>query len=186
MRSPLRLWASCLLLTRRLVWTRCPDTEVEHKPCQTPCLDLRSMYVTRRRPSKGTRERIMSVVTELLEEGTFHESTVEEVASRAGVSRATLYQHFGSRLGLVDALCETFATNPSLIALRTVDDLDELIARVVEFWASEEKVLAPLYGAAAVDSAAYSLVERQRRDRHAELRRVLRVAGADNRPAFAL
>src|SRR5215208_7172823 len=109
------------------------------------------MYATRRRSSKRTRERILSVVRELL-----------------------------------DALCETFATNPALIALRSVDDLDELIARVVEFWASEEKVLAPLYGAAAVDLAAHSLVERQRRDRHGELRRVLRVAGINDRRAFAL
>ena len=70
----------------------------------TRCLDFVSMYVSRRpRKSQQTRERIIAAVHDLLEEGSFHESTVEEVASRAGVSRATLYQHFGTRLGLVDA-----------------------------------------------------------------------------------
>jgi AcrR family transcriptional regulator len=123
-----------------------------------------------------TRERVVAAVRELLQEGMFHEATVEQVAARAGVSRATLYQHFGSRLGLVDAICETFDANPELVAVReAVRDrdigaaLDRSIAHTVAFWASEEPVLEPLYGAAAIDSAARDLVARQRADRRAEL-----------------
>jgi AcrR family transcriptional regulator len=127
----------------------------------------------------------VAAVRELLGEGAFHESTVEQVAARAGVSRATLYQHFGTRVGLVDAMCESFDANPALVALRQIDDLDEFVATVVAFWASEEKVLAQLYGAAALDPAASALVERQRRDRYGELRRILRVIGNSDRRAFA-
>jgi hypothetical protein len=47
-------------------------------------------------------------------------------------------------------------------------------------------VLAELYGVAAVDPAATALVERQTRDRHAELRRLLRALGADERRTFGL
>src|SRR4051794_21354662 len=103
-------------------------------------------YMPRRRAdrSSGTRDRIVRAVRELLEQGAFHESTVEEVAARAGVARATLYQHFGSRLGLVDAMCETFDANPALLHLRTSVDVDDFIADVVTFWASEEKVLTQL------------------------------------------
>jgi AcrR family transcriptional regulator len=144
------------------------------------------MYVSRRpRKSQQTRERIIAAVHDLLEEGSFHESTVEEVASRAGVSRATLYQHFGTRLGLVDAMCEAFDENPALIAVRETDDIDDFIAKVVDFWASEEKVLVQLYGAAALDPAASDLVARQRRDRQSELRRLLRGLEIDNRGTFA-
>jgi AcrR family transcriptional regulator len=143
------------------------------------------MYAPRRQTSRGTRDRIMGAVRELLEEGAFHESTVEEVASRAGVSRASLYQHFGSRLGLVDAMCETFDRNPALVALRETEDVDELVERVVEFWAAEEPILVQLYGVAAVDPAAHALVERQRRDRHGELTRVLEASGVEGREAFA-
>jgi AcrR family transcriptional regulator len=117
-------------------------------------------------------------VRALLEEGTFHETTVEEVAERAGVSRATLYGHFGSRVGLVDAMCESFDANPALIALRETDDLDLWLERVVEFWSAEEKILVQLYGAAAVDPAARALVERQTRDRYAELKALLRKLGS--------
>src|SRR6476620_183247 len=106
-------------------------------------------YKARSRPtvSARTRGKIMGAVRDLLADGTFHESTVEEVATKAGVARATLYQHFGSRLALVDAICETFAENPALVALRQAVELedadaalDQLIANAVRFWASEEAI----------------------------------------------
>jgi AcrR family transcriptional regulator len=129
---------------------------------------------------------VLASVRELLEAGTFHETTVEEIARHAGVSRASLYQTFGSRLGLVDAICDTFAVNPALVALRTTTELDLFCEQVVDFWSSEEKILTQLYGAAAVDPAAAALVERQRRDRYGELRRILRHHGLEGRDVFAL
>jgi len=128
--------------------------------------------VRRTAPSKA-RAQIVDAVRELLEAGTFHETSVEDVAARAGVSRATVYQHFGSRLGLVDAMCETFGRNQALRALKDADDVEDFLARVVDFWASEEKVLVALYGVAAVDPAARDLVERQRRDRYGVVRRLV-------------
>ena len=65
------------------------------------------------------------------------------------------------------------AENQALRALKDTDDVEDFLARVVEFWASEEKVLVELYGVAAVDPAARDLVERQRRDRHAVARRLV-------------
>src|SRR5881227_2149934 len=140
-------------------------------------------YRTTRKPgrSEATRERIKSAVRELLAEGTFHESTVEEVADRAGIARATLYQHFRSRLELVDAICDTFAVNPALLKLREVAELAdpdaalaETIANTVRFWSSEDSVLHELYGVAAIDPAAQDLVDRQRADRRGELERLAR------------
>src|SRR4051812_22403609 len=155
---------------------------------RTGCLDFTSMpamrsYRTRTRPTRTTetRARIVAAVHELLEEGTFHESTVEQVADRAGVARATVYQHFGSRLGLVDAICDTFAVNPALLRLRETVELEdpdaalsETIANCVTFWSSEDAVLSQLYGVVAIDPAAQELVDRQRRDRRGELVRLAR------------
>src|SRR3954451_15567210 len=110
-------------------------------------------YRARRRPkrSEQTRDGVVLAVRELLDEGAFHESTMEEVAERAGIARATLYQHFASRLELVDAICDTFAVNPALLRLREVVELpdpeaalSETIANSVRFWASEDSVLAQL------------------------------------------
>ena len=145
------------------------------------------MYA-RRSPSPAsarTKEKIVASVRAMLADGSFHESTVEQVAAHAGVSRATLYQHFGSRLDLVDAMCDLMAENPALVALRGVTSIDDLVALSVEFWSTEEPVLVQLYGAAAVDPAAQGLVERQRRDRHSELRKILHAAGKDDKRTFA-
>jgi len=140
-------------------------------------------YRTRGRTkrSEETRERIKAAVRALLAEGTFHESTVEQVADRAGVARATLYQHFRSRLELVDAICETFDENPALLRLRqTVDGADsgaalaDTIAEAMRFWSSEDPVLRHLYGVASIDPAAQDLIDRQRADRRGELQRLAR------------
>lgn len=143
----------------------------------------------------------MSAVRGLLDESTFHESTMEEVADRAGIARATLYQHFGSRLELVDAICDTFAVNPALVKLREDVELPdpeaalaETIASTVRFWGSEDSVLAQLYGVVAIDPAARDLVDRQRADRRGELERLVRnlrshkrlPAGTTPRQALAL
>jgi AcrR family transcriptional regulator len=137
-------------------------------------------YRARSRPTQ-TRWKITGAVRELLAEGRFHESTVEEVADRAGVSRATIYQHFGSRLDLVDAICETFDANPALAELRRLvelEDADEALARTiantVRFWSSEDPILSQLYGVAAIDPAARDLVDRQRADRRGEYERLVR------------
>jgi AcrR family transcriptional regulator len=147
-------------------------------------------YRSRSRPprAEGTRERILAAVRDLLAERGFHESTVEQVAERAGVSRATLYQHFRSRVELVDAVCDTFAVNPALVELRQTVELPdpavalaETLVEAVRFWASEDAVLAELYGVVAIDPAARDLVARQRADRRGEMQRLvgtLRAAGA--------
>lgn len=140
-------------------------------------------YRTRRRSTRPqtTRGKIVDAVRELLAEGRFHESTVEEVADRAGISRATLYQHFRSRLELVDAICDTFDENPALLRIRdTVEHPDpdaalaETVANAIQFWSSEDPILAQIYGVAAIDPAARDLVLRQRADRRRELLRLVR------------
>jgi AcrR family transcriptional regulator len=128
---------------------------------------------------------VLAAVRSLLEEGAFHESTVEQVARRAGVSRATVYGHFGSRVGLVDAVCELFDQSPALAAVRAAVDVDSFVAAVVGFWAREERLLVQLYGAPAVDPAAADFVQRQRADRYGEVRRLLRLVGRDGAQAFA-
>ena len=123
----------------------------------------------------------MAAVRELLAEGTFHEATVDEVAERAGIARATLYQHFRSRLDLVDAICDTFDANPALLTIREVVEhhdpdtaLANTIANTIRFWSSEDAILAQLYGVVSIDPAARSLVDRQRADRRSEMQRLIR------------
>lgn len=132
-----------------------------------------------------TRAQIMDVVRRLLEEGTFHRASVEEIARFAGVSRATLYQHFGSRFGLVDAICESFSENPSMVAIQASPDVADpreaptlMISEAMRFWASEESLHRHLYGLAEIDESAADFVERQTADRRSVVERVVQRAAA--------
>lgn len=129
--------------------------------------------------AQATRARIVEAVHELLEEGRFHTATVDEVADRAGISRATLYQHFRSRLELVDALCDTLGSNADLVSIRQAigrsdprTALAEAIMHSVRFWSSENAIFAQLYGVTAIDEAAADFVRRQLDDRRSEIERL--------------
>jgi AcrR family transcriptional regulator len=137
---------------------------------------------------KVTRRRIVEAARELLSEGAFHEATVEEIAARAGVSRATFYQHFDSRFGVIDAICEVIEDNPALVAIRrsvAEDEPEQALERVltesVNLWSSEEPMIAQLFGLAAIDPAAADYVERQLRDRRTVLESLLRRLSASGR-----
>src|SRR5215218_3740883 len=126
-----------------------------------------------------TRERVLQAVRELLAAGRFHETTVEEIAARAGVARSTLHLHFGSRMGLVDAICELLGgageyaeIKSSLELSDPADALRSVLSPAVRFWAAEEDLHRSLYGLAEIDPAARAFVDRQTSGRRTDLRRL--------------
>jgi len=52
----------------------------------------------------ATRDRILDAVSAVLREGGFHDTSMEAIARRAGVTRVTLYRTFGSRQALLEGL----------------------------------------------------------------------------------
>src|SRR2546422_1081861 len=148
-------------------------------------MPISRVYRQRRRAegTARTRAQIMDAVRTLLEEGTFHETSVEEIAQFAGVSRATLYQHFGSRVGLVDAICESFSETGSMAATQAAPDIaapreaaTQMIGKAIRFWDSEESLHRHLYGLAEIDESAADFVERQTADRRSVVERIVRRA----------
>jgi AcrR family transcriptional regulator len=145
-------------------------------------MSSRAYRADRSRPgSAETRKRILQAVRDLLAEGTFHEATVAEIAARAGVARSTLNLHFGSRLGLIDAICEHLAETRDYAALQQAlqrDDpgraLEEILTASVRFWAAEERLHRSLYGLAEIDPAARAFVERQTAERRTDLQQLTR------------
>ena len=104
-----------------------------------------------------TRERIKAAVRELLAEGTFHESTVEEVADRAGRRAGDALPALplaarARRRDLRDLRREPRAARssarPSSCPTRTPRSPRRSPTRS-RFWSSEDPVLRQLYGVAA-------------------------------------
>jgi AcrR family transcriptional regulator len=59
---------------------------------------------TRADRAGATRARILDAVQTLLTEGDFHDTSMEAIAARAGVTRVTLYRTFGSRQALLEGV----------------------------------------------------------------------------------
>lgn len=145
-------------------------------------MESRAYRPRRGRPgAEATRERILQSVRELLDEGEFHEATVESIAARAGVARSTLHLHFGSRMGLVDAMCERLGGAEEYAALKASLELADpaealrgVLTGSVRFWSAEEALHRSLYGLAGIDPAARAFVDRQTADRRSDLRRLTR------------
>lgn len=139
----------------------------------------------RRVGMQRTRERILVAARRLLR--TRQRLTLEAVAAAAGVSRPTMYEHFGSRRGLVAAVIEDSQQRGGLadaIAAAEMPDpveaLNEWLAGVIRFWAKEYRVLAPGYFEAERDPELRSLItgpKHPRRMRAARLVARLRASG---------
>lgn len=77
--------------------------------------------MVRSRGRRQTRENVFAALRDLLLDRPWAEVTLEAVAKKAGVSRQTLYNDFGSRKGLAEAY--TFA-----MAEAYCDAVDEVVA----------------------------------------------------------
>jgi AcrR family transcriptional regulator len=127
-----------------------------------------------------TRARILAAARELLmASGGFAGFTVEAVARQAGVARMTVYYQFGSKVGLLEALCDALAVRGQIERLRGVfgqpeplEALAELIAVFGGFWESDRLVLRRLRALAALDPDIEQVI-RARDERRREGLRVL-------------
>jgi AcrR family transcriptional regulator len=106
-----------------------------------------------------TRARLVAAARELLAApGGFSGFTVDAVAAQAGAARMTVYNQFGSKMGLLEALFDDLAARGLLGRLRAAfgrpeprEALAELIAAFGHFWHSDRVVIRRIRGLAALD-----------------------------------
>jgi AcrR family transcriptional regulator len=106
-----------------------------------------------------TRDRIIDAARALLTTSDGITSfSIEAVARQADVARMTVYYQFGSKVGLLEAICDTLAANGGITQLANVfrlDDPQEMLAEYIrlfsQFWDSERLLSRRLRGLAALD-----------------------------------
>jgi AcrR family transcriptional regulator len=118
--------------------------------------------------SAQTREQCLAAARELMIGSGFHRLTLDEVAKAAGVTRVTIYNQFGSKLGLLDAMLDAFGRRGSAgrmtAAGGTADPWQGLVATITEtvrFWNTDRPFLRRLLGLAAVDPDTGAAIERR-------------------------
>src|SRR5437588_8029753 len=112
----------------------------------------------RRVTTEQTRVRIIAAARELLmaTDG-FSGFSIEAVARRADVARMTVYHQFGSKIGLLEALCDSLAVTGEMEQLASAfcqsdprEGLDEYIRIFGHFWQADRPVTRRLRGLAAL------------------------------------
>src|SRR5437762_5626181 len=126
----------------------------------------------RRRMRRGDRGRqLLRVAEEVIAERGFQSASMEEIADRAGVTKPVLYDHFGSKDGLLAAVIARSGVNLREAVQRAVagaDGPEEELARGVHAYFGFIEEHAPtwstLLGEAAAMTAAAGAVEEIRRE----------------------
>ena len=106
-----------------------------------------------------SRRRILDATRELLRDATAYPGlTVDAVARRADVARATVYYQFGSKTGLLEAVCDDLAEAGGMAELARVFTnpapdaaIDGFITAFAGFWAADRIVMRRLRALAALD-----------------------------------
>ena len=76
--------------------------------------------------ASARREQLLDVTAQLIGERGFHDLSIEAVAGRAGVTRATVYQHFADQQELLSAVVERETTRAlALVSETTLEDLTQ-------------------------------------------------------------
>jgi AcrR family transcriptional regulator len=125
--------------------------------------------------SRQTRARIVEAARSMLAKSdSFTGLSIEAVARAADVARMTVYYQFGSKVGLLEALCDSLAANGGMEqlagAFRMSDPyaaLDELIRIFSQFWESDRLLARRLRGLATLDKEFEQVIRaRDQRRRH--------------------
>ena len=146
----------------------------------------------RQAATEQTRARIVAAARELLMAGEgFSGFSIEAVARQADVARMTVYYQFGSKVGLLEALCDSLAVSGGMTQMANafrkpepLAALEEYIAVFARFWEVDRLVMRRLRALAALDSD-FEQVIRARDERRSQGLRVLagRIAGQYGRPS---
>jgi AcrR family transcriptional regulator len=125
--------------------------------------------------AEQTRARIIAAARKLL--GVPHDFsvfTVDAIAAEAGVARMTVFNQFGSKRGLLEALFDDLAVRGLVERVRTsfmqadpADALCGLIGAFGGFWSSDRIVIRRIRGLASMDTD-FELAVRARDERRRE------------------
>jgi AcrR family transcriptional regulator len=146
-------------------------------PGKNPARRYRS--ATRDAARRATHDRIVLAAERLLEHEGWANFSVEAVARAAEVTRLTVYNQFGARRALLEAVFDSWAERGGMAGLApamSIPDPHVALARVVEifcgFWSSHHGLMQGVL-AAAMSDPEFAVAMRTRNERRRQLLSVL-------------
>jgi len=132
-----------------------------------------------------SRQRVIDAARSLLAQADSYRSfTVEAVAKQADVAKATVYYQFGSKPGVLEALCDALAAAGGMSGMSAAftdpdpaAGLRTLVGVFARFWAEDRGVMRRLRALAALDPEVGAVIasrdQRRRRALEAIVGRLL-------------
>lgn len=124
---------------------------------------------------------MLAAAERLIERDSFHSATMDELAAEAGVSRATVFNRFGSKLGVLQALFTRGMEGPEMQAVQQALELEDPVAALegaieasCAIWEAYGLVHEQLQAIAVLEPDASALIERQRDEQRADLQALSR------------
>ncbi|MDA8301507.1 MAG: TetR/AcrR family transcriptional regulator [Actinomycetota bacterium] len=145
------------------------------------------------------RRQILDAARSAFREATSYTAfTLDAVAKRADVARGTVYYQFGSKVGLLEAVCDDLGASGGLADLshafsqpEPATALAEFIACFGRFWDADRAVMRRLRALAALDPDVHAVIAARDQRRHDGLGQLLarfeadpRAREADRQPAL--
>lgn len=124
-----------------------------------------------------SRQRVIDAARlRLTEADSYRSFTVEAVARQADVAKATVYYQFGSKTGLLEALCDDLAAAGGMAGMPAaftdpdpVAGLRALVGVFARFWAQDRIVMRRLRALAALDPEVGAVIAARDQRRHRAL-----------------
>jgi AcrR family transcriptional regulator len=146
----------------------------------------RSYTTSRKRGNPASVERVLDAAKGLIAEDEFHTATMDELAAAAGVSRATVFNRFGSKLGVLQELftramesAEMRAIAEALEIADPIASLDAVVEAGCACWEKHGLVLEQLEAISVLEPDAGEMVEAERESHRSDLRGLARRLAAD-------
>ena len=124
-----------------------------------------------------SRRRVIDAARSLLTDvDSYRSFTVEAVAKRADVAKATVYYQFGSKTGLLEALCDALAVAGGMSGMpaaftdpHPAAGLRTLVGVFARFWAEDRGVMRRLRALAALDPEVRVVIDSRDQRRRSAL-----------------
>jgi AcrR family transcriptional regulator len=130
--------------------------------------------------SDRKRAKILGAARAQLESGGFLNLTLDSLARESGVTRQTIYNLFGTKTGVLEALFDQLALRGGLHRMREVmqqTDTESLLPAFVkiftDFWSQDRLFIRRIHGIAAIDPEFGVAVEARNRRRQTAAARIV-------------
>jgi AcrR family transcriptional regulator len=147
------------------------------------CVEMarRPYTAARSRAGPESVNRVLEAAERLIRDDAFHTATMDELAAAAGVSRATVFNRFGSKLGVLQALFARAMDGPQMNAIRDSLEIEDpvtavkaAIAASCAIWDREGYIHEQLQAIVVLEPDASALIDEQKHEQRADLQALVR------------